>query len=120
MRRAFGATSPLMGYIIKRQAERRNITREKLRTNNIADSTSYINDESISKMGHILRSGPQIIIQTHEHVLSEYVFEISDHRPLWAQHVISVGSDAQGYQGVKAKRLPLLRTELTLRHKAET
>ena len=49
------------------------------------------------------------------------VAELSGHRPIWAHYTVAGGRGTQRLvrKGKKAKRLQLLRTELTLKDKAE-
>ena len=69
-------------------------------------------------MDHILNSGPPSVLQAEGLLISTDadIAELSDHRPIWAPYTVAGGRGTQGLvrSGTKAKKLQLLRTELTL------
>ena len=101
----------------------RNTAGESLHNQNITYATRYMNDDGLSTVDRILNSGPQSVLQAEGLLISTDadIAELSDHRPIWAHYTVSGDRDSQGKvrKGKKAKRLQLLRTELTLKNKAE-
>ena len=101
----------------------RNSIGELLHNQNIKFATRYINYKGISTVDRILNSGSQSVLQAERLLISTDadIAELSDHRPIWAPYTVVGGRGTQGriHKGKKAKKLQMLRPELTLKNKAE-
>ena len=100
----------------------RNTTDELLHSRHITYAMRYIDDKGISIVDHILNSGPQCVLQPNGLLVAidVEIAEQSNHRPMgflystWRKRHTGTSSQRES-----TKRLKLLRTELTLKDKAE-